>query len=100
MQNTLLDIIKAASSAVFNMPLRDFIKAYPSQVALIGLQIIWTQKLTDAFERTGKGEKSALEGRRKEIIAIMDILSAMCLEDHGSSVERLKVETMVTIHVH
>jgi len=30
----------------------------------------------------------------------MELLTAMCLEDHGSSVERLKVETMVTIHVH
>jgi dynein heavy chain len=30
----------------------------------------------------------------------MDLLTAMCLEDHGSSVERQKVETMVTIHVH
>jgi len=42
MQNTLWDIIKNASSACFQMQLRDFIKAYPSQVALIGLQIIWT----------------------------------------------------------
>jgi len=82
------------------MALRDFIKAFPSQVALIGLQIIWTTKLTDAFERTAKNEKSALEVKRKEIIVIMDLLTAMCLEDHGSSVERQKVETMVTIHVH
>ena len=56
--------------------------------------------MTDAFERTAKNEKSALEVKRKEIIVIMELLTAMCLEDHGSSVERLKVETMVTIHVH
>jgi dynein heavy chain len=30
MQNTILDIIKNASSACFNMALRDFIKAFPS----------------------------------------------------------------------
>lgn len=37
MQFTMKDIVRAASGACFNMAMRDFIKAYPAQVALIGL---------------------------------------------------------------
>jgi hypothetical protein len=29
--------------------------------------MIWTSKLTEALERTGKNEKSAMESKRKEI---------------------------------
>jgi dynein heavy chain len=38
--------------------------------------------------------------KRKEINEHMATLSAMCLEDITSKVERTKIETMVTIQVH
>ena len=48
------DIIRQASSAVFNTGLSEFIKSQISQVALLGLQIIWTSKMTEAFEKASK----------------------------------------------
>lgn len=41
-----------------------------------------------------------MEKKRKEIANIMDMLSTMCLMDSLTKVQRLKVETLVTVHVH
>ncbi len=57
--------------------------------------------MTEAFEKTSnKNEKGIYEQKKKEIIAMMDTLTQMCLEEHGSLVIRTKVETLVTIMVH
>jgi hypothetical protein len=39
------------------MPVREFIDAYPSQVALLGIQMTWTNKLQEALERGKKADK-------------------------------------------
>lgn len=62
--------------------------------------MIWTNKITEALERTGKNEKNAMDIKRKEIQAINDDLIKMCLEDIKSKLDRTKVETLVTIQVH
>ena len=100
MQETVKEIVRAASSECFEMKTRDFVKSHPSQVALIGIQIIWTTRMTEAFEKTAKNEKAALEAKKKEIIVLMQTLTAMCLEPISGPIERTKIETLVTIHVH
>lgn len=41
-----------------------------------------------------------MEKKRKEIVLIMEKLTAMCLEANPSRIHRTKIETLVTIHVH
>jgi len=41
-----------------------------------------------------------MDARKKEIIAIMDLLTSMCLDNYSNPLDRVKVETLVTIHVH
>lgn len=41
-----------------------------------------------------------METKRSEIRDMMAVLSAMCLEGYKSNLERTRVETLVTIHVH
>jgi len=41
-----------------------------------------------------------LETKRKEIRIMMDVLSAMCLDEMENDLERTKIETLVTIMVH
>lgn len=41
-----------------------------------------------------------MEAKRKEVSEMMSTLTAMCLEDITSAVERTKIETLVTIMVH
>ena len=75
-------------------------KSYTPQVALIGVQAVWTQKITEGLERTSKNEKGAMESKRREIQQMMELFTNMCLEDITSSIERQKIETIVTVHVH
>jgi dynein heavy chain len=41
-----------------------------------------------------------MEQKRAEIREMMSTLSLMCLEGYKSNLERTRVETLVTIHVH
>lgn len=38
-----------------------------------------------------------MEEKRQKVSQMMDILSAMCLDDLGTKINRMKVETLVTI---
>lgn len=67
---------------------------------MIGVQAVWTQKLTEGLERTSKNEKGAMESKRREVQQMMELFTSMCLEDLPSSIERQKIETIVTVHVH
>lgn len=83
------------------MGLKEFCMAYCSQIALLGIQVIWTQKITEALEKTGRAEnKNIMEQKRNEIKEMMTTLSAMCLDSYDSNLVRTRVETLVTIHVH
>jgi len=64
------------------------------------VQAVWTQKITEGLERTSKNEKGAMESKRREIQQMMELFTNMCLEDITSSIERQKIETIVTVHVH
>lgn len=50
-----------------SMPLREFIDAYPSQVALLGIQMLWTAKVQDCLEKSQKEKISELEKKKKDI---------------------------------
>lgn len=57
--------------------------------------------MTEAFEKaSNKNEKGIYDQKKKEVNAMMDILTGMCLEEHKSIIDRTKVETLVTIMVH
>ena len=69
MQIQLRNILREASVAVPGIKvetLREFVRQYQSQIALIGIQMIWTIKLTEALERN-KNEKNIMDTKRKEI---------------------------------
>ena len=79
---------------------RDFCKEYQSQFALLGVQLLWTRKITEALEAKQKDRKAEFIKKKAEIVKIMNELTAMCLEDIKTKLERTKIETLVTIHVH
>jgi dynein heavy chain len=81
------------------MPLIEYIHAYPSQVALLGVQMLWTNKVTDCLERT-RDRGQEFEKKRKEVQAMMIDLTNQCRSDLPNRLVRTKVETLVTIHVY
>lgn len=98
MQDSLHDITRRAYEACLNTPLKDFVNAFCAQIVLLGVQLIWTYKITEALEK--KHEKHYWESKKKEVKATLETLTGMCLEDLGTKLNRTKVETLVTIQVH
>lgn len=47
-----------------------------------------------------KERREDIDRKNKEVSQTMSDLSAMCLEDIASKLERTKIETLVTIQVH
>ena len=80
---------------------KEFVNASPSQIALLGVQMIWTTKMTEALERTSvKDRRDELDRKVKEVTAVLNDLTQMCLEDPLTTLIRTKIETLVTIQVH
>lgn len=99
MQKSVRSVCQRGAGDCFSMQLREFIDHYPSQIALLGIQMIWTNKVQDCLERNQKEKLTELDRKKKDIEFIMRELSAMCLEEMNR-LKRCKIETLVTIHVH
>ena len=99
MQKSVRHVCSNGAKDCFGMPLREFIDAYPSQIALLGIQMLWTNKVQDCLERNQKEKLTELDRKKKDIENIMKELTALCLEDMNR-LKRTKIETLVTIHVH
>ena len=81
--------------------IKAFINEYCSQMALAGIQILWTSQVENAIMETQQGKnKKIAEQTKEEILDLMKVLSLMCLEKIDSKLKRIKVETLVVIHVH
>lgn len=96
-------VCKEGMQTIDKRDLKTFTFATPSQVALLGIQMQWTNQVQGCLMKPHKEKMLALEKERKNCQATMDTLSEMCLSDMPAGCEKLqrtKVETLVTIHVH
>jgi dynein heavy chain len=82
------------------LTLTEFVAAYPSQIALLGIQRLWTDKVEECLERSQKEKLQELEKKKRDIVGIMSTLTEMCLDGDMNKLVRQKTETLVTIHVH
>lgn len=78
--------------------IKDYTISFPSQIALLGIQILWTQAVGECLDRSNKEKIIELEKKKKFLRGLLNDLTAMCLEE-WNKVERTRIETMVTIHV-
>jgi dynein heavy chain len=77
----------------------DFGKKSIAQVALLGIQLVWTMDFQDALTRM-RVDRNVMGANHKKNCSILADLIAVCLTDLGSKMNRTKFETLVTIHVH
>ncbi|RYG67614.1 hypothetical protein EON64_07065, partial [archaeon] len=104
MQLTMKDLTRNCASDLAALAgelgqLRNFVDNNIAQFSLLGIQILWTTDMQLALEqmKTKKNSMKDCNTRQNEILRIM---SSWCLQDLGSAVNRRKIETLVTIHVH
>lgn len=89
---------KSGAQDCYSMSTRDYSFAYPSQIALLGIQILWTQNVGECLERSNKEKIIELDKKKKFLNGILADLTKMCLEEMNKQL-RTRVETIVTIHV-
>merc|ERR1712066_715523 len=77
----------------------DFGKKSIAQVALLGIQLVWTCDFQEALVRM-KSDRTIMGATHKKFVQMLSDLVGLCLTDLGSKMNRTKFETLVTIHVH
>jgi dynein heavy chain len=79
--------------------LRKFVDNSCGQYALLGLQLMWTNDTETALVAIKK-EKNALRDVTSKASNVLSTLSSWCLQDLGTKLNRMKIETLVTVQVH
>lgn len=79
--------------------LREFVDRYIAQFSLLGIQLMWTTDIQTALEQC-RAKKNIIKDTSTKQALVLTELSNWCLTDLGSKQNRIKIETLVTIHVH
>ena len=99
MQKTLKALCETAAAQCAEMSLGDFVDANCAQFALLGIQFNWTAQCQEALEKS-KQNKSIVQDTNRQQLVVLQELSSWCLNDLKTKMNRRKIETLVTIHVH
>jgi len=79
--------------------LRPLVDKNIAQFALLGVQFAWTFETQTALESC-KTKKNIMKENNARQLQVLSEMSSWCLQDLGTKVNRKKIETLVTVHVH
>lgn len=102
MQQTIRMLIrKTAKEAIDpNLNILDFFLSRPAQIALVGLQMRWTNEMTAALNAAARGEKGTLIRALRRTDATLKDLVDCALKDDLTRVQRIALETCITVCMH
>lgn len=99
MQDTVKQTIKRAVRNVQEMNLDDFIFSNPAQISLLGIQFQWTAD-TQAALSAAKSDKTIMSKNMKKVDQILRDMVLITLRTELSRIERINLETCITVHMH
>ena len=99
-QCSLHSIIRLASQAIQNSEfnLLDFLGSFPSQVGILGLQMVWTRDAELALSQS-RFDRKVMQETNSRFLGMLNTLIEQTTR-HLEPLERIKFETLITIHVH